>query len=127
VKWLVITSFLVGGCAHDVEAHFPSQPTDPTGTIVLQLTKPASGVTVAINGALVVDDEHTGRVVITGVPVGTDEVIMAVNGGDKAFRVFVDSQQPTTVPLGVPDEGAGFIKTLAGSILTVLVYSLLHR
>src|SRR4051812_23497890 len=105
-------SLLLGGCARDIEAHFPSQPTDPTGTLVLQLTKPASGVTVSINGALVVDDEHTGRVVITGVPVGTDEVILAVNGGDKAFRVFIDSQRPTTVPLGVPDEGSGFIKTL---------------
>ena len=41
------------------------------------MTKPASGVTVAVNGMLVVDDEHTGRVVITGVPTGNDEVILA--------------------------------------------------
>ena len=118
---------LVGGCAHDVATRFPSQPTEPTGTLVLQLTKPASGVTVAINGVLVVDDERTERVVIAGVPTGQAEVVMAANGGDKAFRVWIDSAHPTTVPLGVPDEGSGFIKSLAGSLLTIVVYSLLHR
>jgi hypothetical protein len=118
---------LVAGCAHDIAAKFPSQPTEPTGTLVLQLTKPASGVTVAVNGVLVVDDERTQRVVIAGVPTGQSEVVIAANGGDKAFRVWIDSSHATTVPLGVPDEGSGFIKSLAGSLLTIVVYSLLHR
>lgn len=91
------------------------------------MTKPASGVTVAINGMLVVDDEHTQRVVIDGVPVGTGDVVMAANGGDKEFHVWIDSEHPTTVPLGIPDEGSGFIKSLFGSLLTIVVYSLLHR
>lgn len=126
MKWFLILG-LVAGCAHDVEAHYPSQPTEPTGTLVLQLTKPADDVTVAINGVLVVDDEHTERIVITGVPTGTREIVMAANGGDKAFNVWIDSARPTTVPLGVADEGSSFIKTLAGSLLTIVVYSLLHR
>ena len=117
----------MAGCAHVVAAHYPSQPSEPTGTLVLQLTKPASDVTVAINGVLVVDDEHTGRVVITGVPTGTREVVMAANGGDKAFNVWIDSTRATTVPLGVPDEGSGFLKSLFGSVLTIVAYSLLHR
>ena len=130
MKWLLfvaLVGLVVTACAHDVAARFPSHPTDPTGTLVLQLTKPASGVTVAINGVLVVDDEHTGRVVVGGVPTGTNEVIMAANGGDKAFHVWIDSDHPTTVPLGVPDEGSGFLKSLFGSVLTIVVYSLLHR
>lgn len=127
MKWLLVLGLVAAGCAHDIAARYPSQPTEPTGTLVLQLTKPASGVTVAINGVLVVDDEHTGRVVVAGVPTGQNEIVMAANGGDKAFRVWVDSSHSTTVPLGVPDEGSGFVKTLAGSLLTIIVYSLLHR
>jgi hypothetical protein len=117
---------LVVGCAHDVRARYPSLPDEPTGTLVLTMARPASGVTVAINGVLVVDDEKTGHVVIDGVPVGTGEIVMAANGGDKAFRVWIQSEHPTTVPLGVPDEGSGFLKSLAGSLLTIIVYSLLR-
>ncbi len=116
----------LAGCSHDVRARYPSSPADATGTLVLALSRPASGVTVAINGLLVVDDEKTEHVVIEGVPVGTGDIVMAANGGDKAFRVWIDSEHPTTVPLGVPDEGVGFVKSIAGSLLTILVYSLLH-
>src|SRR5512139_629079 len=85
VKRMLLAVWLIG-CAHDVQARFPSRPEDPTGTLVLQMTKPASDVTVAVNGVLVVEDEHTERVVIAGVPIGTTEVVMAANGGDKAFH-----------------------------------------
>jgi len=90
------------------------------------MAEAAKGVSVAINGVLVVDDAHTRRIQIDGVPIGTGEVIMAANGGDKAFRVWIDSERPTTVPMGVPDEGSGFLKTLFGSIVTIVIYSLLH-
>jgi hypothetical protein len=124
VKWLLVL-FLVG-CAHDVRARYPSRADEPTGTLVLTMARPASGVTVAINGVLVVDDEKTGHVVVEGVPVGTGEIVMAANGGDKAFRVWIESERPTTVPLGVPDEGSSFLKSVAGSLITIIVYSLLH-
>ena len=127
MKWFLVLALVGAGCAHDVGAHYPSEPTEPTGTLVLQLTKPASDVTVAVNGVLVVNDEHTGRVVITGVPTGTREIVMAANGGDKAFNVWIDSTRPTTVPLGVPDDSFGFAKSLFGSVLTIVIYSLLHR
>ncbi|HTL35628.1 MAG TPA: hypothetical protein VL326_21010 [Kofleriaceae bacterium] len=127
MKWLLIVGVVAAGCAHDIAARYPSQPTEPTGTLVLQLTKAADGVTVAVNGMLVVDDAHTQRVVVTGVPTGQSDVVIAANGGDKAFHVWIDSSHATTVPLGVPDEGSGFIKSLAGSLLTIVVYSLLHR
>jgi hypothetical protein len=124
VKWLVVLALV--GCSHDIKARFPSRPDEPTGTLVLTMARAASGVTVAINGVLVVDDEKTAHVVVEGVPVGTSDVVMAANGGDKAFRVWIESEHPTTVPLGVPDEGSGFLKSLAGSLITIIVYSLLH-
>jgi hypothetical protein len=52
---------------------------------------------------------------------------MAANGSDKAFHVWIGSDHPTTVPLGVPEESYGFLKSVAGSLLTVIVYTLLHR
>src|SRR5678810_669698 len=102
------------GCAKDVRARYPSTPDEPTGTLVLSMTRPASGVSVAINGLLVVDDAHTQHVVIEGVPIGNREVVMAANGGDKAFTIWIESEHPTTVPLGVPEEGFGFLKSVAG-------------
>jgi hypothetical protein len=123
---LLIALLVVTGCANDVRVRYPSAPTDPTGTLVLTMASAASGVSVAINGVLVVDDAHTKHIVVEGVPTGTGEVIMAANGSDKAFRVWIDSSHPTTVPLGVPDEGSSFVKSLAGSLLTVIVYTLIH-
>ncbi|MDB4956734.1 MAG: hypothetical protein JWO36_4303 [Myxococcales bacterium] len=82
-SWLI---YLVVGCAHaDVRAHYPSPPGDLSGTLVLQMTQPASDVSVAINGLLVVDNVHTQRIIVDGVPIGTAEIVMAANGADKEF------------------------------------------
>jgi anti-sigma-K factor RskA len=124
---LIAAVLVVSGCANNVRTRYPSTASDATGTLVLALTRSASDVMVAVNGVLVVEDAHTEHVVIEGVPVGTAEVVMAANGADKAFRVWVGSERPTTVPLGVPDASTSFIKSLAGSLLTIVVYSLLRR
>lgn len=127
MKWLLVVLVVLAGCSPpNVHVRYPAQADLPTGTLVLKLTQAAEGVTVAINGVLVVDDAHTKRVQIDGVPAGTREIVIAANGADKAFNVWIDSERPTTVPLGVPDEGSSFLKTLAGSLLTILVYSLLR-
>jgi hypothetical protein len=118
---------LVVGCAQDVRVRFPSPPEDISGTLVLQLAESASDVSVALNGMLVVDNVHTQRIVISGVPIGTADVVMAANGVDKEFHVWVGAEHATTVPLGVPDASSGFIKSLFGSVLTIVIYSLLHR
>ena len=124
---LLLVLMLAGCAAADVRTHFPiAAPNEPTGTLVLLLGDAADDVTIAINGVLVVDGAHTRRVVIDGVPVGTAEVTMAANGADKQFKVWVGTDHATTVPLGVPDQGIGFIKTLAGTLITILLYSLLH-
>ena len=118
---------VAAACSHDVVAHFPAAPDEPTGTLVLLMSQPATGVTISINGVLVVEDEHTGRIVIDHVPVGTDEVVMAANGADKEFKAWIGGDHATTVPLGFPDPGAGFVKSLFGTLLTIVVYSMLHH
>lgn len=128
MRWIVLLA-LAAGCAtaHDVRSHFPAPPDAPTGTLVLQMSEPADHVTVAVNGVLVVDDVRTQHVVVEGIPMGTQQVVMAANGVDKQFTVWIDGDHATTVPLGVPEEGTTFLKTLAGSLLTIVVYSLLHH
>ena len=118
--WLLI------GCAHDVRVTFPAPPDAPTGTLVLLLSKPADHVNVAVNGQLVVEDRKTGRITISAIPVGTVEITMSANGSDKQFRVWVDDTHTTTVPLGVPDQGLGFLKSVFGTLISLVAYSLLH-
>jgi hypothetical protein len=123
---LVVLLLLIAGCAHDVHVRFPAPAEAPTGRLVLLLTQSASGVSVAINGTLVVEDEHTQKVVIDGVPAGTDEVIIAANGTDKQIKLWIEADRTTTVPLGVPDSGTGFLKGILGSLISIVVYSLLR-
>jgi len=123
---LLVMLMMIGACAKDVHVRYPSAPDDPTGTVVLLLSTPASGVSVAINGLLVVEDAHTGRIVISGAPVGTEEIVMTANGADKAMRVWVGTDHATTVPLGVPEAGSGFLKSLFGTLITIVAYSLLR-
>ncbi len=123
---LLLILIAVVGCAHDVQATFPAPPGAPTGKLVLLLSHPASNVTVAINGQLVVEDRKTGRVTIEQIPAGTTEVTMSANGSDKQFRVWVDDTHATTVPLGVPEQGMGFLKSIFGTLISLTAYSLLH-
>lgn len=130
MRALALVCLLFVGCARDVRARFPGAPPPDvpvsTGTLVLLLGAPASGVAVAIDGWLVVADQHTSKIVIDGVPIGTREVTFAANGVDKTFKLWVDSEHATTVPIGVPDGGGGFVQTLLGSIATIVVYALIH-
>ncbi|HUJ62479.1 MAG TPA: hypothetical protein VLX92_28455 [Kofleriaceae bacterium] len=123
---LALALIVLAGCAHDVRSHFPSAPGAPTGTLVLMMSQPADDVTVAINGILAVDHVHSGRIVIDGIPVGTTEVAVAGGGIDKDLRVWVDGDHATTVPLAVPDPSAGFLKGLIGTLVTIVVYSMIH-
>jgi hypothetical protein len=122
--WLLL--FVVGCSLDVVHVHYPTAPGAPTGTLVLLMGQAASDVAVSINGNLVCSGEHTDRVVVDGVPVGTAKIIMAANGADKQFEMWIDGDHPTSVPLGVPDPGNGFLKTLFGTIVTIVIYSLLH-
>lgn len=126
VVLMIVVVLAFGGCAKDVHVRYPSAPDDATGTVVLLLSTPAKGVSVAINGLLVVEDAHTGRIVISGAPIGTEEIVMTANGAEKAMRVWVGTEHATTVPLGVPEPGSGFLKSLFGTLVTIVAYSLLR-
>ncbi len=115
---------LAAGCAHDVHVQYPGTE---GGTIVLLMSEAASGVSVAVNGTLVVENAHTQRVVIDRAPIGNDDIVIAANGGDKSMRVWVGTDHATTVPMGVPEGGAtSFLKAIFASIVTVALYALLH-
>src|ERR1700742_924094 len=94
---------LLCGCAQDVHVNYPG---GEAGTIVLLMAEPASDVSVAVNGTLVVADAHTRRVQIDHAPIGNDDIVLTANGGDKAMRVWVGSDHPTTIPMGVAESGA---------------------
>ena len=126
MRLVLLLVMLAAGCAKDMRVRFPSPPDDPTSTIVVLFSQPASDVAIALNGVLVVEDAHTQRVVIERAPLGTDELTIAANGGDKTVRVWVSGDHATTVPVGMPDAGASFLKTLFGTLVTIVVYSLLH-
>jgi hypothetical protein len=123
---LLLLLVIAVGCSHDVHARFPAPPGAPTGKLVLLLSKPASNVTVAINGVLVVEDEKTRRVTIDQIPSGTVEITMSANGSDKQFKVWLDDTHATTVPLGVPEPGIGFLKSMFGTLISLVAYSLLR-
>ena len=126
VVLLVLLSIV--GCSHDVRVRFPALPEQPTSSVVLRLSDAAQGVSVAVNGILVVEDEHTEKVVIDNVPVGHAEIVLVANGGDKAMRVWVGADSATTIPMGVPDGGGagGFLKTIFASVVTMAIYALLN-
>lgn len=125
-RLLSLALLTAAACARDVHVRYPTPPDQPTGTLVLRLSEAASGVSVAINGRLVVEDVHTSRVVITGAPTGTEDIVMTANGQDKAMRVWIDSDETTTIPLGVPDASPGIWRTLLGAAVTVVVYKLIR-
>jgi hypothetical protein len=125
MRFTLILVLLVG-CAHDVRAHYPASPEEPTGTLVLLLPSSASNVSVAIDGLLVVEDEDTKKVTIERIPTGNHEIVIAANGSDKAMRTWIASEHPTTIPLGVPESGIALWKSLVGTLVSILAYSLLR-
>src|SRR5258705_11737391 len=125
VALIVLGLVGLAGCTHDVHVRYPAPPDVPTGTLVLLLSQSASDVNVAINGILVVQGQRTSLVEVTNVPTGHDDVVITANGVDKAFRTWVESDHPTTVPLGVPGESLGFFKSILGTLISLVAWSLL--
>lgn len=123
LAWLLL--LFVVGCAHDVRVQYPAPPDAPTGTLVLRLTTSAD-VSVAVNGVLVVDDEKTDKIVIERVPVGSNDIVIAANGGDKAVRAWVTSDYWTTIPMGVPEASTSYLKGIFATLVSIIAYSLLN-
>jgi len=109
------------GCPHNVHTKLPSKPSDPTGTITILLTRPASDLTVSVNGTLVASRAHTRRVRVSGVPIGeTDVVIAAGAGGQKVerhVRVDVEEDKQHTIPLASPERS--WLSTAAAAVISI--------
>ena len=117
----------LAACAHDVRARFPAPPDAPTGTVELVFSAPASDVSVAVNGHLVVYDERTERIRIDNVPTGYADLAIAAGPGEKQVRVWVEYDGVTTIPLGSPGEAPmSAVRALATSLATVALYALLN-
>ena len=115
-------------CTHPVRTRYPSDPAEPTGTVILAFTKPASDVIVAVNGVLVVNGEDTDRVQIDGIPTGSADLAIAAGPGEKQMQVWINADNPLTIPLGFPGQtGTDTLKGLLSSIAGILVYALLFR
>jgi anti-sigma-K factor RskA len=123
---LAILFVLVTACAHDLTVRFPAQPGDAPGTLTFAFTAPASDVSIAVDGVLLVDDAHTGRVTIANVPSGTRDVVVAIGPEEKAMKLWIEPGKETTVPLGAPTVSAidgwrsAFV-SLAGIVLYALL------
>jgi len=107
---------LIAACAHDVRTAFPGGgPCGPcaTGTVVVELTQPATDLTVAVGGVVVAHQKNTRRVVVTNVPVGAVEVDVAMGGGVAARAahhavVEVRADREVSVVLPGPERSLAF-------------------
>lgn len=110
-----------------MRARFPAPPDAPTGTVELVFSAPASDVSVAVNGQLVVYDQRTERIRIDDVPTGYADLAIAAGPGEKQVRVWVESDRVTSIPLGAPGEAPmSAIRALATSLASVTLYALLN-
>lgn len=116
---------LTAACAQDLRVRYPGADSAP-GSLTFVFTQPASDVTIAIDGTLVVDDEHTGRVHVDNVPSGAVDVVVAAGPEEKAMKLWIEPGKDTTVPLGSPgtspvDGWRSAFVSLAGIVLYALL------
>lgn len=115
-------------CAHDIHTRFPAEAGADVGSVELTFTAPASSVSVAVNGVMVVHDVRTEHVTINDVPTGFADLAIAAGAGEKQMRVWVESQRATAVPLGAPDDAPlTTMRSFALSLVSLALYTLLRR
>lgn len=120
---------VVSGCAKDVEVSYPSPSGSvETGVVLVRFTEPMQSVAVVVEGVLVAEDEHTERVQVTNVPIGSHEVtVVAATSGRTASVartevVTVDSAKPAVLLIATPPRSLG---SWIYDSVAVLVYGLL--
>lgn len=116
---LTLLALLVAGCASDVNVGYPyPQAPAETGSILVKLTNPARQVHVQVDGALVVEEAHTERVVIQDVPVGPHQLEVAADGARETVQrdVVVEPGRETAVLVSISRPGAPFLLYTAAMI-----------
>src|SRR5688572_1823552 len=93
IKLVVAIAIAAGvvACVHDVYTRFPAELGADVGAIELAFSAPASSVSVAVNGIMVVRDVRTESVTITDVSIGFAELAIVAGAGEKQMRVWVES------------------------------------
>lgn len=101
MRYLICALLACSACAHDIAARFPGDNASP-GSLTFTFTQAPSDVSVAVDGMLLVDDAHAGRIHIDNVPAGSHDVVVADGPEEKSLKVWIDYGKETTVPLGSP-------------------------
>ena len=122
----LLLAVVVSGCASNVEVVYPGSPTpSPTGVVLVRFTEPMTSVSVRVDGALVVEDEHTERIEIRGVPAGEREVTVAASEGSRVRPVhrtevvIVRPDQPVALLVATPPLSTGYwIRSAVGALVT---------
>lgn len=129
-----ILALLASGCsASPVEVASPLPgPIEAAGAIAIVFTAEARGVTVAIDGRLVVERARTDRVEITRVVPGIADVMIAAGSGparvERHVRVDVEAGATTTIPVGAPDPGGlSGLSGAAFSLVAIIVSQVVTR
>lgn len=94
---LLLAGFIGQGCAHDVSASFPGEAKKP-GTLTVLFSSAVPNATVAIDGKLICDDEHTRKVVISDVPAGKREV--RVTASHYEWSKNIEHSEKIKIPSG---------------------------
>jgi len=112
---------LCAGCPHDVHAKLPTAADEPTGAVTILLTRPASDLTVSVNGTLVASRVNTKKVTVAAVPTGSADVVIAAGAGaqkvERHVRVEVEEGKQHTIPLASPERS--WLSTVAAAVLSV--------
>ena len=120
----MVVLILLVGCAKDVRTRYPSDPSEPVGSVTLVFTRPSPDVYVAINGHLVVNGAHTSHIRVEGVATGYADIAIAVGPGEKAMRVWVDEGSNMVIPIGAPGGSAlDSLKSMAMSLAAIALYA----
>lgn len=123
---LTLAGVACGACGQSpVSVTAPTSSDGVTGTVVVVFTRPAKGVTIALDGRLVVDRQHTGRVEIRDVAAGIAELQIAAGSGpdrvERHLRVEVDGGQVTAIPVAAPGGGGNGIVAALTSVAALLI------
>lgn len=121
---------LAVGCAkpHDIITGFAPTAPGASGSLTLLFTHASDDVIVAVNGRLVVEGAHTGRIRIDNVDPGWNQVAIAAGQVEKTVDVFVRPGEDHAVPMateGVDSVAAGLAGDIASEAAGALVKSLL--
>jgi len=73
--------------------------TGDTGHLQLVFNRTVSGLSVSVNGELVVEGASSRRLLIRDIESGYADLVLAGEGVEKATRVWIASGQTTALPL----------------------------